>query len=106
MGYDLSRRGDSYDGDGTSFNCTGWASLLRIGEEGGWEPAGTVVGGAMCSSGYFMNEGQTVSSRDAREWADAVETQIAEEEKKHGAKWGKMLRGFVKFARRGAFQIN
>ena len=58
-----------------SMNNTFWGAALDLAQLHGWEPAGTLPpeDAAQWGRGYFSNDGQRVTSEDARVLADALE---------------------------------
>jgi hypothetical protein len=70
--------------NGTYFyvNNTGWAALLQLAVQYGWEPAGTQAPGFMArghaiaskdwDGSYTFNDGQTVTDTDAKALAAAL----------------------------------
>jgi hypothetical protein len=69
MGMDLVGKGGDF-----RFNIFGWRAVLALAQMNGWKPAGTVLEGeAGWAGGYDTNDGQTVTSEDAAQLADAVE---------------------------------
>jgi hypothetical protein len=102
MGFDLlSEYGD------TSFNDAGWASVLNLAIEYGWEPIGTAPpddwpivepGDNMSWSGeYFSNSFQEVTESDARTLGEALIRAVAQE-RKSPTKWPQDWSHVSKFA--------
>lgn len=71
MGFDLT-------GDGGYFRCSGagWADLLQLAVDYGWQPIGTGPPRGTLKQDwpgiYHSNEGQLVYARDANQLADAL----------------------------------
>ena len=77
MGYDLSGAGGYFRWTGV-----GWAEVLDLGQEFGWEPAGTGPPRGELKADWFpgpyhSNEGQRFYAADARGLADALERALA-----------------------------
>jgi hypothetical protein len=116
MGFDLIGHG------GFSVNRSGWERLLKLAEQCGWAPAGTVemdymepfddipVGGRM---GYFSNDGQLVTPEDATAIAAALRRALgtkesisaAKQDEEDTARWWLLVEEFADYCSRGGFRI-
>lgn len=83
MGYDLTND----RGDYLRFSPSGWSLALWLAESYGWQPEGTTLsqideesGLTEWSGGYWTNDGQRISNRDALSIADACERALSDPE--------------------------
>lgn len=78
MGFDFtSESGETYQ-----VRSGGWSLMLYVAESYGWEKRGSVAPEGMDAGewdgGYATNDGQRVTSEDARALADAFERMLAD----------------------------
>ena len=71
MGFDLSGRGGYF-----RWTASGWADLLQLAKDYGWQPIGTGAPRGTLKQDwpgiYHSNEGQLFYARDASQLADAL----------------------------------
>jgi hypothetical protein len=118
MGYDLQGKGGYFRWTGR-----GWASILGYALDNGWQPCGTGPPRGTLKKqwdgNYIGNAGQLFYARDAKRMADRLERFVAETRKRRHAKtrkdsdpralrdpeFGKNVRKFIAYCRRGSFRI-
>lgn len=117
MGMDLHRKqGEPYTGS-EDFHCNmaGWTLLMDLADDGGWEPAGTIQFDDDGSPDpdwqghYGYNDGQFVTSEDARAIGDAIDrARLADDSlaKRLADRHGEFVDQFVAYCRGGGFEIH
>ena len=125
MGYDLSSLKGKKKPQAIYFNISGWDYVTRLANQYGWKPKGTVyesfeaqnlVSGEITTieaipdwnGSYFSNDGQVVTTADAKAMKKALEKALPDEEKqveKDNEYWIPKLKDFIKFLDNGAFRI-
>jgi hypothetical protein len=99
----------------------GWAGILELAREGGWEPAGTEANHMVCESGghcicdgsrgsYHDTNGAIVTAEDARALATALERMLPPETLDPALAWfveprKAFVQDMIAFCREGRFSI-